>query len=121
LRNGCLQCRLRVTKETSHAPRVVDGGHGPEFDEIGDAQLRELESRGKLTFLDIRERDLIKAGHRPGAINILVDELNSRARVELPLDRTVVVDCSQGSTRWCHVAGAFLRELGFTRVVIYIP
>jgi rhodanese-related sulfurtransferase len=81
--------------------------------------LLGLKAQGRrLTVLDIRDRDPFAAGHRSGAINIPFDELETRARIDLPPHDTVVVDCERIDPFYCESASWALLRLGFPFVSI---
>jgi rhodanese-related sulfurtransferase len=87
-----------------------------EQQEISSAELT-TKYRNVLV-VDIREREEFSASHREGAINIPVDELDSRAPVEVPTGRPVAVDCSVDTSRTCRQAAHRLRSLGFPSVLV---
>lgn len=87
---------------------------------IDDAEFRELLETADPILLDPRERDLYAQGHRDGAVNIPERELQSRAAIELPLSRPVVVDCRRGSESMCDVAARVLQMVGFPEVAVFV-
>ena len=70
--------------------------------------------------VDPRARDLYAQGHRDGAVNIPERELQSRAAIELPHSRPVVVDCRRGSESMCDVAARILQRVGFPDVSVFV-
>ena len=87
---------------------------------IDDAEFRELLETADPILVDPRERDLYAQGHRDGAVNIPGRELQSRAAIELPLSRPVVVDCRRGSESMCDVAARVLQMVGFPEVAVFV-
>lgn len=73
---------------------------------IGDPQTAPL-------LLDVRTAQEFGAGHVPGAVNIPVQELESRL-AQVPKDREVVVYCEVGGR--ARRAGTLLRERGYDKV-----
>jgi len=73
---------------------------------------RELSTKAGMGYLllDVRSREAFDAGHSAGATNIPYDEVDLRASVEIPFDRTVVIDCRRGRLSWCDVAAATLLD-----------
>ena len=88
---------------------------------IDDAELRELLETADPVLVDPRARDLYAQGHRDGAVNIPERELQSRAAIELPHSRPVVVDCRRGSESMCDVAARVLQRVGFPEVAVFVP
>lgn len=107
-------------------------GMGPYGgDLISALDVRSLLALDRpVTILDTRTRGEFAAGHVPGAINIPLDELPSRAPNEIDLAREVVVYCpecgqcrQQGASeatyeQLCAVARQYLRDAGFQRVKV---
>ena len=87
---------------------------------IDDAELRELLETADPVLVDPRARDLYAQGHRDGAVNIPERELQSRAAIELPHSRPVVVDCRRGSESMCDVAARVLQRVGFPEVAVFV-
>jgi phage shock protein E len=66
--------------------------------------------------LDVRTPDEYEAGHVPGAINVPVTEIGTRAAAIPSKGREeIVVYCGHGPRAW--LAAAWLRWLGFRRIV----
>ena len=104
------------------AVRSMQAGSPGAAPEIGEAEFkRMLGAAPKPLVLDPREREEFARDHRPGAINLPYDEIEMRARAELPRDRDIIIDCALGIAFPCQVAGARLLSLGFTRVKVFIP
>ncbi|MGO9131749.1 MAG: rhodanese-like domain-containing protein [Bryobacteraceae bacterium] len=69
-------------------------GGGEETDMItASATAALLKEDPHTPIIDVRDRDDFRNGHLAAALNIPVDELESRARPEIPRDRPVVVFC----------------------------
>ncbi len=94
------------------AERVADHSAAGELRRIDEAEFKALLETGDVVVVDPRERELYARGHREGAINVPVEELDSRAAVELSAARVVVVDCYRSSGSMCDVAGRILRLVG---------
>jgi rhodanese-related sulfurtransferase len=60
--------------------------------------------------LDVREAAELSAGHVPGALNIPLSQLRSRAE-ELPRDREIWIYCAAGQRS--YYANRFLAQKGF--------
>ncbi len=67
-------------------------------------------------FLDVREKDEFKAGHLPGALNILYTDVTGMTD-QLPKDRPIVTYCIHSAHR-APQAAATLRKLGFTNAYV---
>lgn len=89
-----------------------DRAEAGELRRIDKAEFEALLETGDAVVVDPRERELYARDHREGAINIPVGELGSRAAVELPAARVVIVDCHRSSGSMCDVAGRMLRRAG---------
>jgi rhodanese-related sulfurtransferase len=82
--------------------------------------LERRTGRGeKLVVLDLRERAAFAQAHRPGAINIPLDELQVRAINELLPADTIVLSEHDGVA--AEAAYTVLGNQGFTRVFILRP
>ena len=81
-----------------------------------DALLDQLGSQAPPLVLDVRSPEEFASGHVPGARNLPVGELASRAgALDAPRDATVVVYCERGP-RARH-AQAALSAAGFSTVL----
>ena len=89
--------------------------------EIRSDGLADLRLRGQVTILDVRSRTEFANGHIQGAVNIPLDELKSRAPIEVVPTWPVVVDCGQGPIGLCRSAGRLVQDLGFRRVSLLLP
>lgn len=79
--------------------------------EIGASEFAALSSRGSLTLLDPRERKDFATGHRPEAVNIPMDEMMIRAKLEVDSRKPVVIACDAGRTDLCRAASmAFINS-----------
>jgi phage shock protein E len=81
--------------------------------EIQGGDARKLVATGA-RLLDVRSREEYARGHLPGALNVPVQELDSRLAEVGPADRDLIVYCRSGhrSTR----AAEILRQHGFSKV-----
>ena len=91
------------------AARVADHSVAGEPRRIDETEFKALLETGDVVVIDPRERELYARGHREGTVNIPVEELESRATVELSAARVVIVDCYRSSGSMCDVAGRILR------------
>lgn len=102
------------------------GGDGPEAGpprRIDEAELDSLLETGGAVVVDPRDRARYAEGHREGAVNLPLRELQTRAAVELPHARVAVVDCYSGPRGWrwrCDVAGEMLRDVGVPDVAVFV-
>lgn len=101
-----------------HAPVVVLPGHS---ETIGEAEMTRLMRSPGAVLLDSRIRHAYRRQHRPGALNIPLDELPVRAYTELRNASLVVIDCTNAELRECGVAAQILREEGIRRVFVFRP
>ena len=79
---------------------------------IGASELIERLRSGTAVLVDARREDEFLAGHIAGAINVPVDELESRLHV-LPLDQEVVAYCRGPYCAFADQAVAILRANGY--------
>ena len=94
------------------AARVSDHAVAGELRRIDEAEFEALLETDDAVVIDPRERELYARGHREGAINIPVAELESRAALELSAARVIIVDCYRSSGSMCDVAARILRLVG---------
>jgi ArsR family transcriptional regulator len=73
---------------------------------------RRLGAGDSLVVLDVRPASEHAAGHLPGAVSILVEELRRRL-AELPPDQEIVAYCRGPFCAFAHEAVALLRTEGF--------
>jgi len=66
--------------------------HRDQMEPVPAAELLERAKKGLVTVLDVRPPEEYAAGHLPGAINIPVDQLESRL-AKLPKRKEVVAYC----------------------------
>jgi rhodanese-related sulfurtransferase/predicted transcriptional regulator len=66
--------------------------HRDEMEPVPVTELLERAKRGLVTVLDVRPAEEYAAGHLPGAINIPIDQLESRL-AKLPRKREFVAYC----------------------------
>jgi rhodanese-related sulfurtransferase len=74
----------------------------------------------EIVVVDVGERDAFKRGHWPGAVNIPADEMSIRGGIELPRDKTIVIDCTQEQKFYCDVAAAVLARQKFSNVMLLV-
>ena len=81
--------------------------------EIQGGDARKLVAAGA-RLVDVRSPEEYARGHLPGAVNILVQDLDRRLADVGPVDHELIVYCRSGhrSSR----AAQLLREHGFTKV-----
>lgn len=102
-------------------PSAIVSHAGDPDSEIGEAAFTAMAA-SKPILLDIRERDDFRRQHRPGAVNIPVDELSIRAYIELEPARPVVIDCTFTETQSCHNAASRLRRVPkLGKVLVLLP
>ncbi len=75
--------------------------------------LRELQARPEIQLVDVREAEVFRRYHLPGARSIPLGELAGRA-TELTADRPVFTVCARG--RRSLEGARILRDLGFGQV-----
>src|SRR5580693_4011636 len=76
---------------------------------------RRLDAGEKMTLVDVREKDGVRAGYIPGAISIPRGFLEIQAEQKLPDKNARIVAYCAGGTR-SALAAATLAELGYTNV-----
>jgi len=94
------------------------GGAGksstPRYSALASQELQaEIDAGGKPTIIDLREPELYRAGHIPGAQNTPFDQFEQRMN-ELKPDARIVLVCHSGPMG--DVAGSILAERGYTKV-----
>jgi rhodanese-related sulfurtransferase len=99
------------------APPATSGGHGAV--KTVTVEAFKKQSLDALV-VDVGDRDAFKRGHWPGAVNIPYDEIGMRGGVELPRDKTIVIDCTQEQKFYCDVAAWRLAEQKFPNVVLLV-
>ena len=114
----------RVVSGLSLAFERAGGGRpkaGPPR-RIDEADLESLLETGGAVVVDFRDRETYARGHRDGAVNLPLPELQTRA-MELPSAQVVIVDCYSGSRGWrgrCDLAGQTLRDVGVSDVAVFL-
>ncbi len=84
------------------------------YSTITPQQLQsKMDAGAKLVIIDLREPELYKAGHIPGAKNIPFDQFNDRIN-ELKPDDEIVLVCHTGPMG--DVSGTLLAQKGYTKV-----
>ena len=63
-----------------------------DFEPVPATELLDRARKGLVTVLDVRPPEEFAAGHVPGALNIPIDQLETRLR-ELPKRREVIAYC----------------------------
>lgn len=59
--------------------------------------ISKLRNDRSVLLLDVRERENFAKGHLPGALNMPISEIQTRAEKELPSTSLIVVDCGYKS------------------------
>jgi|SRR5881394_4130736 len=85
---------------------------------INSDQLSQLKTKAQVSIVDVRSRDSFRTSHLDGSVNIPADELPVRARDELDLSSTVVVDGRSADPSLLDFAGLNLSLSGFKKVLI---
>lgn len=73
----------------------------------------QIDAGEKLAIVDVREPELFRAGHIPGAKNIPFEEFNNRIN-ELNPEAKIVLVCHTGPMG--DVSGSLLAEKGYAKV-----
>jgi hypothetical protein len=94
--------------------------HAPSGPSLGLVELQRQTSAGTAVLVDVRERDGFRVSHRAGAVNIPMDELDTRGPIELPAAKTIVVDCGQIDPEVCSITEHILEGKKF-RVAVLKP
>jgi phage shock protein E len=81
--------------------------------QIAPTKARELLSTGA-KLIDVRTRAEFDAGHLPGAINVPVGDLGSRATSLGPTETPLILYCASGTRS--AMARSILKGRGFTQV-----
>ena len=79
---------------------------------LADLQRLLKQSPDQLTIIDVRSPEEFAEIHIPGAINIPLNELESRSN-ELSKQAIIITACGKGGGRSAQGA-ALLKQLGFT-------
>jgi rhodanese-related sulfurtransferase len=103
------------------APPPVVVQHSGTAREIDEVEFTRLITSPNAVILDVRDREQFASGAHPRARNMPFSEVGTRSRAELPVNATVVIDCSRSETSRCHMAHDSLRNRGFKDVAVYIP
>lgn len=89
---------------------------------IDEQQIADLRRQTtKVVLVDIRSRIAYRYKHRPGTVNIPIDELLVRGPAELNSRSAIVIDCSFGDMNDCRVAALLLVEKKFQTVRVFRP
>lgn len=88
--------------------------------EISRKEVETGLSQGALVLVEALPEPYWKKGHLPGALNLPLEGLVSRAQEILPnRDADIVVYCSGRSCQNSHVAKKKLTDLGYSRVRVF--
>ena len=109
--------KQRAFKRVSGAPKEAVYLSG----NVSEEAWSQLEAKYPGILLDTRERDEFVLKHHPSAINMPVDELESRVRHELDQDKPIIIDCTFEIEGRCRIAGTILSIMGFESVGILNP
>lgn len=84
---------------------------------IAQTDLQQLikQSPELVTIIDVRSREEYAEKHIPGAINIPLDELESRAN-ELSKQAMLITACGKGGGRSAQAA-ELLKQLGYSKAI----
>lgn len=104
---------IRVASE---AEKKEEAKHDNVVD-LNDIQ-KKVEAKDAISILDVREPAEFAFGHIPGAINIPLDQLDSRLE-ELDKERELYVICRTGSRS--DLAAQKLTSQGFNNVINVVP
>lgn len=89
----------------------------PKAPYINSQTIRKWMDAGReFVFVDVRKPAEYDAGHLPGAVNIPYVEVKDR-KEEIPLDRPVVIYCTQSTWRAPYAAN-WLADLGMNNIYV---
>lgn len=77
-----------------------------------------LTSKGKVTIVDVDEREAYAAGHIPSSRNIPLDELEVRGNQELDRTAQIIVYCRCATDGGSRLAAKVLYKSGFKNIVV---
>ncbi len=110
-------CGSAATASPQAAAQTQAGSGKPArgtYSTMSSKELQaEMDAGQKLVIVDLREPELFRAGHIPGAQNIPLDQFNDRLK-ELNPESKIVLVCHMGPMG--DQAGALLAERGYTDV-----
>ena len=87
---------------------------------LSTEELAELKNSGEdFVLIDVLGEDHYEDGHIPGAVNIPLDQIASRALEEFDKDQEIVVYCKSESCQASPKAAQKLEKLGFENVKDY--
>jgi len=114
--------RLQPADEARVLDRLQQATAGPldNSGQVHEFSEEELKHIRNVRLLDVRSRERFDAGHLPGASNIPLAELDSRAELELDREEPVVVDCLSPNAIGCRAAAWGLVSQGFGDVGVLI-
>lgn len=99
------------------AGAACSAGSNPSAAGYSTITAQELQSQmnggDKLTIIDLREPELYRAGHIPGAKNIPFEQFNDRVN-ELSPEAKIALVCHSGPMG--DISGTLLAERGFPKV-----
>jgi hypothetical protein len=113
--------KLGRRQEQACMARIVGDKH-TLIDSGNEGSMEELSPDGLVTrlrgavLIDVRDREAYYKHHSRGSVNIPIDELTIRARVEYPLHQVITLDCSFVSFSTCVLAKEALRSASFARI-----
>lgn len=109
-----LQSLNRVAERTMAEVRELANAYfddESDLERISTDELLERMQAGMVTLIDVRPPEEFAEGHLPGAINVPLDELETRLK-DLPHDREIVAYCRGPYCALSHEAVQRLHERG---------
>jgi len=88
--------------------------------EVSEADLVSVAKTSQIVRLDVNEREGPPRAASSKSVRIPFDEVWTRARAEVPVSATVVVDCLDGPERLCSQTADVLTRIGFDKVLVLI-
>jgi rhodanese-related sulfurtransferase len=79
---------------------------------------KKLDSGGNFKVVNVLSKDSYNATHIPGSINIPLNEIEKRAKKELPdKNQEIIVHCSSETCQASPAAAEKLKNMGYKNVV----
>ena len=90
------------------------------MDTISTEELVELKNSGEnFVLVDVLEKDHFNVGHIPGAVNIPLDQIATKALEKYDKDKHLVLYCASKSCEASPKAAKKLQKLGFENITDY--